>query len=120
MNLRPLTNNLQLKTGETAQVRFRLTDGETDKPRDGIKDVEVTILLAEGLRQMRFTAEPVGEGVYQLSFTPPQSGVYYGMIQIPSLKIRANQLQYLMIRVGEQQAGTQAEGAAGIQPVEKR
>jgi YVTN family beta-propeller protein len=121
VNLRPLTNNLQLKTGETAQVRFRLTDGETDKPRDGIKDVEVTILLAEGLRQMRFTAEPVGEGIYQLSFTPPQSGVYYGMIQIPSLKIRANQLQYLMIRAGEQQAAeTQAEGAAGIQPVEKR
>jgi hypothetical protein len=70
---------------------------------------------------MRFTAEPVGEGIYQLSFTPPQSGVYYGMIQIPSLKIRANQLQYLMIRAGEQQAAeTQTEGAAGIQPVEKR
>jgi hypothetical protein len=43
------------------------------------------------------------------------------MIQIPSLKIRANQLQYLMIRAGEQQAAeTPAQGASGIQPVEKR
>ena len=58
----------------------------------------MTVLLAEGFRQMRFTADPVGEGIYQLSFTPPQSGVYYGMIQIPSLKVKANLLQYLMIR----------------------
>ena len=68
------------------------------KPRDGIRDVEVTVLLAEGLRQMRFSADPVGNGLYQFTFTPPKDGVYYAMVQIPSLKVKANLLPYLMIR----------------------
>ena len=51
------------------------------KPRDGIRDVEVTVLLAEGLRQMRFSADPVGEGLYQFTFTPPKDGVYYAMVR---------------------------------------
>ena len=96
--LRAVKNNLQVKPGEPAQLQFTLIDPETMKPRDGIRDVEVTVLLAEGLRQMRFSADPVGEGLYQFTFTPPKDGVYYAMVQIPSLKVKANQLPYLMIR----------------------
>jgi YVTN family beta-propeller protein len=96
--LRAVKNNLQVKPGEPAQLQFTLIDPETMKPRDGIRDVEVTVLLAEGLRQMRFSADPVGEGLYQFTFTPPTDGVYYAMVQIPSLKVKANQLPYLMIR----------------------
>ena len=61
--LRAVKNNLQVKPGEPAQLQFTLIDPETMKPRDGIRDVEVTVLLAEGLRQMRFSADPVG-GAY--------------------------------------------------------
>ena len=96
--LRAVKNNLQVRPGEPAQLQFTLIDPETMKPRDGIKDVEVTVLLAEGLRQMRFSADPVGNGLYQFTFTPPKDGVYYAMVQIPSLKVKANLLPYLMIR----------------------
>ena len=96
--LRAVKNNLQVRPGEPAQLQFTLIDPETMKPRDGIKDVEVTVLLAEGLRQMRFSADPVGNGLYQFTFTPPKNGVYYAMVQIPSLKVKANLLPYLMIR----------------------
>jgi YVTN family beta-propeller protein len=99
--LRAVKNNLQVKPGEPAQLQFTLIDPETMKPRTGIKDVEVTVLLAEGLRQMRFSADPVGDGLYQFTFTPPQEGVYYAMVKIPSLKVKANQLPYLMIRASE-------------------
>jgi YVTN family beta-propeller protein len=98
VDLHPLKNNLQVRPGETVQVQFRLTNSETDKPRDGVQDVEVTVLLAESLRQMHLTAEPLGDGIYQFTFTPPRQGVYYGIVQIPSLKVRPNQLPYLMVR----------------------
>jgi DNA-binding beta-propeller fold protein YncE len=96
--LRALKSNLQVRPGEPATVTFRLIDTATDKPRDGLKDVEISVLLAEGLRQMHYSAEPVGDGVYQFTFAPQKEGVYYATVQIPSLRIRANQLPYMMIR----------------------
>ena len=121
VDLHPLNNYLQVKTGDSARVQFRLTDGETGRPRDGLDDVEVTVLLAEGLRQLRFTAEPVGEGVYQFSFTPPRDGVYYGMVQIPSLKVRSNELPYLMIRATEKETSeAKAPDVAGVEQNKKQ
>ena len=101
VDLHPVKNFLQTKAGETVQAQFKLVDPDTGKPRDGLKDVRVTVLRAEGLRQTHLDAEPKGDGVYQFSFTPPANGVYYATVQIPSLKIRANQLPYIMIRAAE-------------------
>jgi YVTN family beta-propeller protein len=100
--LAALKNNLQVKPGEPVQIQFRLTDPETGRARGGIKDVGVTVLLSEGLRQERFEAQEAGDGVYQFTFTPAKNGVYYAMVQIPSLKVRLNQLPYIMIRAVEE------------------
>jgi len=102
--LQALKNNLQVHPGEAAQVSFRLVDSATGKPKTGLEDVEITVLLAEGMRQLRFTAEHAGEGVYQFTFTPPKHGAYYVMVQIPSLKVKHNQLPYLTVRATEQAA----------------
>lgn len=96
--LHTVKNNLQVRPGDPATLSFQLLDPATDKPRNGLKDVEITVLLVEGLRQMHFSAEPAGDGLYQFTFTPPKEGVYYATVQIPSLRIRPNQLPYLMIR----------------------
>ncbi|HEX7287882.1 MAG TPA: hypothetical protein VF532_16960, partial [Candidatus Angelobacter sp.] len=110
VSLRALKNNLQVKPGEPAQVQFKLTDPETGQPRDGLKDVQVTVLLADGLRQVHFFADPLPDGIYQFTFTPPKAGVYYGMVSIPSLKMRANKLPYLMVRAIEVEAqGSEAK-----------
>ena len=79
-----------------------------DLPRDGLKDVEISVLLAEGLRQIRLSAEPAGDGVYQFTFTPPSEGIYYATVQIPSLRIRPNQLPYMMIRANAEAADAAA------------
>lgn len=112
--LHPLKNNLQVRPGEPATVAFRLIDPATDKPREGLSDVEITVLLAEGLRQMKFSAAPAGDGVYQFTFTPVKEGVYYATVQIPSLRIRSNQLPYMMIRAtGEASAEAKLPEEAG-------
>ena len=101
VNLHPLKNFLQTKAGETVRAQFKLVDPETGKPRDGLKDVRVTVLRAERFRQTHLDAEALGDGIYQFTFTPPTNGVYYATVQIPSLRIRANQLPYIMIRAAE-------------------
>jgi len=112
--LRALKTNLQVRPGEAATVSFRLIDPATDKPREGLKDVEISVLLAEGLRQMHYSAEPVGDGVYQFTFAPQKEGVYYATVQIPSLHIKANQLPYMMIRAtGEANAEAKLPEEAG-------
>lgn len=113
VNLRPITNNLQVKPGEKATVQFRLFDPETQKPRDGLKDVEVKVLLAEGLRQMSTTTESLGDGIYQFVFTPAKEGVYYCTVIIPSFGIRANQLPYLMVRAAEAETSEAMPPQAG-------
>jgi DNA-binding beta-propeller fold protein YncE len=113
--LRALKNNLQVRPGQPATVAFRLIDPATDKPRDGLTDVEISVLLAEGLRQMHLSAEPAGDGVYQFTFTPPSEGVYYATVRIPSLRIKANRLPYMMIRATAEAADAEAmvPGPAG-------
>jgi DNA-binding beta-propeller fold protein YncE len=106
--LRALKNNLQVRPGQPVTVSFRLIDPATDKPRDGLADVEISVLLAEGLRQMHLSAEPMGDGVYQFTFTPPSEGVYYATVQIPSLRIKPNQLPYMMIRATAEAADAEA------------
>jgi YVTN family beta-propeller protein len=98
VSLHPLTNDLQVRAGEPVQVSFRLLDTTTQKPRSGLTDVEVTVLLAEGLRQQHVEAESVGDGVYRFTFTPAKEGVYYAMVHVPSLKVKPNQLPYMMVR----------------------
>jgi YVTN family beta-propeller protein len=96
--LHPMNNDLQVRPGEPIQVSFRLIDAANQNPRDGLQDVEITVLLAEGLRQQHLQAESVGDGVYRFTFTPAREGVYYAMVHIPSLKVKANQLPYIMVR----------------------
>jgi YVTN family beta-propeller protein len=95
--LHPINNDLQVRPGSPVQVSFRLVDSASEKPRNGLKDVEITVLLAEGLRQQHFSAEGAGEGVYRFTFTPEKAGVYYAMVHIPSLKVKPNQLPYMMV-----------------------
>lgn len=96
--LHPLKNDLQVRPGEPVEVTFRLLDTGTQKPRSGLKDVEITVLLAEALRQQHLEAESMGDGVYRFTFTPNKAGVYYAMVHIPSLRVKPNQLPYMMVR----------------------
>ena len=59
------------------------------------------VFLAPGIWQQREAAKPVGDGVYEMSFVPPQPGVYYVFFQSPSLGIRFNQLPPLTLQAME-------------------
>lgn len=93
-----LTRERILRVGEASRVRFRLTDPATGVPRAGAEDVRVLALLAPGVWQRRAAARAVGEGIYEAEISVPREGVYYLYVESPSLRVRFNQLPYLIMR----------------------
>jgi DNA-binding beta-propeller fold protein YncE len=92
----PLYKERTLPVKQSVQFRFKVTDSETGKPRADLKDVGVLVFLAPGIWQQRDWARSLGEGVYEVSFTPPQEGAYYVFFHCPSLGVALNKTPYLI------------------------
>jgi YVTN family beta-propeller protein len=89
--------------GESLNLRFRVRDAATGKPRSDLQDIGVLAFLAPGIWQQRDWATQAS-GVYEMNFVPPQAGVYYVFFQCPSLGVQFNQLQHWTIEVKERRA----------------
>lgn len=87
-----LVSDKAVKVGEKYKLRFRVVDVVTNKARNDLKDLGVLIFLAPGVWQQRDSAKRTGDGLYEVSFTPPQEGVYYTYIQAPSLGLKLNEI----------------------------
>jgi YVTN family beta-propeller protein len=106
IRIEPMLKERNLRTGENVQLRFKVTDSTTKLPRADLKDVGVLTFLAPGIWQQRHWAKPVGDGVYEINFVPPQSGVYYIFFQCPSLGVAYRQIPHLILNA-EAAAATQ-------------
>ena len=96
-----LSPDVTLRTGESYSLRFKVTDLTSNQPRADIADMGVLVFLAPGIWQQREWAKPRGGGVYEMSFVPPQAGVYYVYFQAPSLGLRLNQISPLTLQAVE-------------------
>lgn len=97
MKVEPLWKVAPAKVGSSFNVRFKATVSGTGEPNQKLEDVGVLIFLAPGTWQYRDVAKPLGGGVYEINFTPPQPGVYYVYFQCPSLEIHYNQIRPVTI-----------------------
>jgi hypothetical protein len=93
-----VSNETIVPTGQSYTLRFKVIDTITKQPRSDLTDVGVLVFLAPGIWQQREAAKPVGGGVYEMNFVPPQTGVYYVFFQCPSLGIRFSQLTPLTLQ----------------------
>jgi YVTN family beta-propeller protein len=96
IRVEPLSKEMTFPVKQSVQYRFRVTDSATGKPRADLKDVGVLVFLAPGIWQQREWARSLGEGVYEVSFTPPQEGAYYVFFHCPSLGIALNKMPSLI------------------------
>lgn len=78
--------------GEPYSLRFKVTDAASNQPQTNLEDLSVLVFLAPGVWQQRGLAKHLGAGVYEISFVPPEGGVYYVFFQCPSLGVRLNQI----------------------------
>ena len=97
IRVEPLLTDTVMRVGESYQLRFRVMDSATNQPK-AVQDMGVLVFLAPGIWQQREWAKTVGEGVYEMTFVPPNEGVYYVYFQAPSLGVRFNQIPFITLQ----------------------
>ena len=112
---RKLPLSIELQTDKTTvgvkedvAVRFRLTDPDSGAVKKGLKDVRVLTFLSPGIWQQRHWADEVGEGVYEIHFTPPESGIYFVFVEVASQGMPFQKSPFLVLTAAAPAAPTQA------------
>jgi hypothetical protein len=93
MKIEPLWKEPTARVGSSFKVRFKATYSGPGTPGQNIEDIGVLVFLAPGIWQYREVAKPMGGGVYEMDFVPPQPGIYYVYFQCPSLDIHYNRVR---------------------------
>jgi hypothetical protein len=101
IKIEPLVKQSVVKAGERVELRFKVLDAKTGTPKANLQDLTVLVFLAPGIWQQRELAKNANEGVYEISFVPPQPGVYYVFFQSPSLELQFNQSSPLTLQVAQ-------------------
>jgi DNA-binding beta-propeller fold protein YncE len=99
IRIEPLNTQAVTKAGEKFTLRFRVRDAKTGAVKINLQDVTVLVFLAPGIWQQRDLAKAAADGVYEVTFVPPESGVYYIFFQIPALEFQFNQSTPLTLQV---------------------
>lgn len=99
VKIEPLVKQALANVGERFTLRFKVVDAKTGTAKPDLKDVTVLAFLAPGIWQQREQAKQETEGVYEMSFVPPQPGVYYIFFQSPSLGLQFNHSTPLTLQV---------------------
>jgi YVTN family beta-propeller protein len=94
-----VTKEMSATAGERFTLRFKALDEKAGNSRSDVKDITVLAFLAPGIWQQREFAKPTADGGYEISFVPPEAGVYYIFFQSPSLGIQFNQSTPLTLQV---------------------
>jgi hypothetical protein len=106
-----LTAAGEIGVGEDVRVAVRLTDPASGAPKTGLKDVRVLTFLSPGVWQQRHWAEELGEGRYQITFKPPEPGVYFVFLEVASAGMPLQKSPFLVL-----QAKARSEAAAPAPP----
>jgi YVTN family beta-propeller protein len=97
LKIEPLWKEPTARAGSSFKVRFKATYSGPPLADQNIEDIGVLVFLAPGIWQYRDVAKPLGGGVYEMNFVPPQPGIYYVYFQCPSLSIEYNQVRPITI-----------------------
>jgi hypothetical protein len=93
LKIEPLWKPVPVRVGASFNLRFKATYSGPARANEKLEDLGVLVFLAPGVWQYREVAKPLGEGVYEINFVPPQPGIYYMYFQCPSLEIQYNQIR---------------------------
>lgn len=99
IKIEPLNTQAVAKAGEKFTLRFKVVDLKTKAAKPNLQDVTVLVFLAPGIWQERELAKPQTDGTYEMTFVPPDAGVYYVFFQIPALEYQFNQSMPLTLQV---------------------
>ncbi|MEK6337377.1 MAG: beta-propeller fold lactonase family protein, partial [Acidobacteriota bacterium] len=98
IKIEPLSTSATARVGRAYNLRFKVIDSGSGQLKPDLEDVGVLVFLAPGIWQERQWAKSIGGGIYEVSFVPPDSGVYYVYFQCPSLGMKFSELTPIILR----------------------
>jgi hypothetical protein len=84
-------------------LRFKLVDLKTSKPKVGLVDVGA-LIFSPGQSQQRQPAKEVEKGIYEVAFQLSQSGVYYVYLGSPSVGLKFDSPQSLVLQAKDKES----------------
>ncbi|HVF55253.1 MAG TPA: cytochrome D1 domain-containing protein [Pyrinomonadaceae bacterium] len=90
-----------LQVGDAVNLRFKISDGVSGKPLDGLSDVQVLIFEPPGVWQERQWAKAGEPGVYAVTQVFPRAGLYNVLISVPSRGVKFGDLPFTTVPVRE-------------------
>jgi len=98
IEMKLLSPGKEVTVGQPLEVRVRLKNSLTGKPKSGVKDLGVQAVLAPGIWQHKVLAESKNDGEYIARFSFPKPGVYMISFESRSLNIAINKWYPLMFK----------------------
>jgi YVTN family beta-propeller protein len=98
IKIEPLSTSATARVGRAYNLRFKVIDSGSGQLKPNLEDLGVLVFLAPGIWQERQWAKSIGGGIYEVSFVPPDSGVYYVYFQSPSLGLKLSELTPIILR----------------------
>jgi YVTN family beta-propeller protein len=92
-----ITEKSTITVGQDVAVRLKITDPDKHTPRTGLKDVRVLTFLSPGIWQQRHWAKEVGDGLYEIHFTPPESGIYFVFVEVASAGLQLQKSPFVAL-----------------------
>jgi hypothetical protein len=93
-----LLDDKEVAVGRPVAIKVKLNHPDSDRIKDGVKDLQMLIFRIPGQWQQRILARPLGNNIYQVDLTPPETGVYQVFVQSPSLNFTFEQQPMLTFR----------------------
>ena len=84
ITIEPVAPPAQAKSGEQFSMKFLVTDLKLNQPLDGLEDFVISVNQIGGNWSQRYLAKSVGEGVYEVLLTIPQSGTFSVLLSVSS------------------------------------
>ncbi len=91
-----LSRERKMALGQPFVFRFRIVRPRKNEAVTGVRDLMVQATLAPGTWFEKFKASEVGDGVYEVSFTPQRPGSYYLTFSSSQLRMNAKQFPYFV------------------------
>ncbi|NOU14263.1 MAG: hypothetical protein HOO92_09950, partial [Methylococcaceae bacterium] len=95
-----LLKSSEVPVGLSVLITIKLNHARQDK----ISDLQVLVFRIPGQRQQRLIAKSLGDNLYQVEFTPLETGVYQLFVQSPSLNFSFDQQAKLTFRAIDSKA----------------
>ena len=94
-----LDPNYTVKRGEKFKLKVLVEDSSLDQPISNIGDLVVSVNMISGNWSQRYQAVSVGDGVYEIELTLPQTGTFNVLLNINSRGLTMGDLPRINLNV---------------------